>query len=80
MYTLTKPRVAQANTKLGKQRNWALKKAEELLKAAAPDGTVEVLRKPERKVTVNSVTAFFQPPHVPRGSFEGQYSHLQLPA
>ena len=76
----TKLKVAPATTKLNKQRNWALFKAEELVKGAAPPGAkVEVVRKPERKVTVDGTTAFNQPKDVTRGSFAGAFAHLALP-
>ena len=76
----TKLKVAPALTKLNKSRNWALNKAHELVRGAATDGaTVEVQKKPERKVLVNGDPAFEQPKDVSKGSFVGLFTHLELP-
>ena len=76
----TKLKVAAALTKLNKSRNWALNNAHELVRAAAAEETtVEVQKKPERKVLVNENEAFVQPKDVPKGSFVGHFAHLELP-
>jgi len=73
-------KVAPALTKLNRFRGWALKKAAELLRTAAPDAqVVEVKNMSDRRVTVNTATAFQQQPYELKGSFTGSYSHLALP-
>ena len=73
-------RAVPALTKLNRSRGWALNKAAELLRAAAPDSAVEVVKnKSDRKVTVATVTAFQQLPYEPKGSFTGSFSHFSLP-
>ena len=75
----TKLKVVQARTKLRKSRNWALKKAVELLKAAAGEGANTELNWEGREVTVNSVVAFKQAPGEPKGSFQNSFARLALP-
>ena len=74
-----KLRLVPAKTARFKQRDWALNKAEEPLKAEAGEGTVEVDRK-ERKVKVNGAVAFKQEKEEARGSFQESFAHLALPA
>ena len=74
-----KLRLISVKTACFKQRDWALNKAEELLKAEAGEGTVEVDRK-ERKVKVNGAVAFEQEKEEARGSFQESFAHLALPA
>ena len=54
-------------------------KAVDLLKEAAEGGKVELARN-ERAVKVNGQVGFQQEKEEARGSFRGEYSHLQLPA
>ena len=75
----TKLKVVQARTKLRKSRNWALKKAVELLKAAAGETANTELKWEERSVTVDNELAFKQLPGEPKGSFQNKFSHLALP-
>ena len=74
-----KLKVVQAKTARSKQRDWALRKAEELLKTARPQAKVEVVWK-ERQVTVDTKAAFTQEKEDFRGSFSGSFAHLALPA
>ena len=74
-----KLRLISVKTACFKQRDWALNKAEELLKAEAGKGTVKVDRK-ERKVKVNGAVAFKQEKEEARGSFQESFAHLALPA
>ena len=71
-------RVKAALTATNKQRNWALRKAEELLKAAEPEAKVE-LAWPERAVKVNGEKAFSQDKTDTRGSFLPPFTKLSLP-
>ena len=59
-------------------RNWALRKAEELLKKDTPNKVVKLVWS-ERRVTVNDVPSFKQDKSELRGSFCPPYTHLQLP-
>ena len=72
-------RVAQARTKYRKARNWALRKALNLVKAAAGTGCTTELDWKERQVTVNKVAAFVQKPGEKTGTFENNFAHLALP-
>ena len=72
-------RFVPAKTARFKQRDWALSKAEELLKASAASTRVELVRK-ERVVKVDDVVAFKQEKEDARGSFAGSFAHLALPA
>ena len=72
-------RLVPAKTARFKQRDWALTKAEELLKAEAAGGTVAVDRQ-SRVVKVNSTVAFRQEKQDSRGSFVGSFLHLALPS
>ena len=74
-----KLRLAPAKTAFFKQRDWAFNKAEELLKANAAGGKVEVERK-ERTVKVNGAEAFKQQKEDSKGSFLGSFAHLALPS
>ena len=69
--------VKPALTKLQESRNWAIKKAEELIKAASP-GVSVVREKGTLKVQDSAV--FSQPKGDPRGIFSGAFAHLTLPA
>ena len=60
-----------ALTKTNKERNWALRKADELLKAAAPTAKVE-LKWDQRCVNVDAVPAFGQDKVELRGSLTRQ--------
>ena len=55
-----------------------MRKAEELLKAAAPQKTVK-LEWPERRVTVDGVPAFVQDKVELRGCFQPPFANLSLP-
>ena len=72
-------RLVPAKTARFKQRDWALSKAQELLKTSASGATVEVDRK-ERAVKVNGAVSFKQEKEDSRGSFTGNFEHLALPA
>ena len=72
-------RVVQARTKLRKSRNWALRKAFELLKEAAGDSATTELKWEGREVTVNGAVAFKQLPGEPKGTFQNSFAHLTLP-
>ena len=74
-----KLKVVPAKTKKNKQRDWALRKAEEVLKTSVPTQKVEVDWK-ERRVTANTAEAFKQEKEDTKGSFCGNFSHLALPA
>ena len=69
----------QARTKLRKSRNWALKKALELVKASGASEEEVVLKWESREVTVGDAVAFKQEPGEPKGSFRNNYAHLTLP-
>ena len=69
----------QARTKLRKSRNWALKKALELLKEASGDSSTTELKWEGREVTVNGAVAFKQLPGEPKGTFQNSFAHLTLP-
>ena len=73
--------VRKAKTKFAKSRDWAFYTAKDKLKEAAPGKTVEVKTdKGQRTVTVDSVVAFLQEKTEERGTFEGEFAHLSLPA
>ena len=69
-----------ALTDFNKQRNWALRKAEELIKAepAATNKRVAI-NFSARVVKVDSSTAFEQGRDESRGTFMGAFSALTLP-
>jgi pyridoxine/pyridoxamine 5'-phosphate oxidase len=73
--------IKKTRTKLGKERNDHMRKAEELIKASphatGKDVTILWLQK-ERQVTVNGAVAFAQPPGDPRGTFNAPYLDLVL--
>ena len=69
--------VKQAQTQKQKARNWALRKAEELVKGK-PGATGVQLEWKERKVTAGGVDAFTQGKDN-LGSFVGDFSDLKLP-
>ena len=75
----SKLRLVPAKTARFKQRDWALSKAEELLKESAEGRAVEVQKK-ERTVKVGGVVAFKQEKDDAKGNFVGSFSHLTLPA
>ena len=72
-------KVRPAKTKFNSSRDWALKKAEELLQGAASSSQVVKLSFSDRKVTVNNEDAFVQSKTDSRGSFCGDFTHLALP-
>ena len=69
-------------TDIDRSRNWALMKAEELVKASplSSDKTVSVKRGDKRGVYVNDVVVFSQEMRFGRGvTFHGAYAGLKLP-
>ena len=71
-------RVKAAKTQNSKTRDWAPRKAEELLKEADSSKKVELVWT-ERRVKVNGVPAFEQEKADLRGSFKPPYGNLALP-
>ena len=74
--------IRAALTDIDRSRNWALVKAEELVKASAlsSDKTVSVKRGDKRGVYVNDSAAFTQAERRARsGTFIGEFVHLSLP-
>ena len=74
--------IRAALTDIDRSRNWALVKAEELVKASAlsSDKTVSVKRCDKRGVYVNDVLVFSQEMRFGRGvTFHGAYAGLKLP-
>ena len=69
--------VKKARTQKNSSRNWALRKAEELLKAVPGVGTVKLEWK-YRKVTVGGVDAYTQG-RDNLGNFVGEHTTLKLP-
>ncbi len=68
-------------SELDRRRNWALKKAAELIRAdpAASKGKIETKDK-DRAVSVNGTVAYSQKQRYdPDGQFEGKFQHLKLP-
>ena len=72
-------RVVPAKTARNKQRDWALSKAEELLKKDKPGQKVEAERGSTRAVKVNDTVAFKQEKEDEKGSFKNGFLHLTLP-
>ena len=70
--------VKMARSKINTTRNWAIRKAHELLKAAAIGKKVDIEWK-ERVVKVDDIECFVQGKMELRGSFMGNYSTLTLP-
>ena len=70
----------QARTKVNAQRNYSLRKAEELIKAdpKAKDKNVQIHYK-DRLIKVDDSIAFKQDKHELGGTFSGGYDHLALP-
>ena len=73
-----KLKVKAALTQTNKERNWALRKAEELLKGAASQKAVK-LEWAERLVKVDGVPAFVQDKVELRGCFQPPFANLSLP-
>ena len=73
-------KVKAAISKVNSHRNWALRKAEELVKASnsAAGKRVELSFK-ERVVKVDNAVAFEQSPEDLGGTFKGAFSSLRLP-
>ena len=77
---------ARARTKIQKARNWALRKAYELIQvrvvSEVPGAVVEFdWTMPVRKVLVNGESAFVQPKETLHGTFVGpRFESLRLPA
>ena len=73
-------RIKEANTKIVRQRNWAMNKAKELIQqsslpgAESPESDMKV-----RTITVKGDVVFKQERCDLKGSFRGAYSHLSLP-
>ena len=75
---------ARARTKVQEARNWAIRKAEELVKVEVAKTSGQNIVKiewemPERKVSVNGGIVFKQAKDSLRGEFCGLLQGLQLP-
>ena len=73
-----------ARTKVQRARNWALRKAEELIKVEANSRSISGLVRihfemPIRKVLVGEAVVFQQLRNELRGEFVGEFSVLALP-
>ena len=64
-----------------KTRDWILGRALELVEKdpRSAGKKVDIHFRPDRKITVNKESVFFQEPWIGRGTFSGRYTHLQLP-
>ena len=71
--------MVQARTKLRKARNWAFRKAADLVGAACAEGNTATLNWKDRTVTVNDEVAFSQQPGEKGGTFKNSFAHLALP-
>ena len=72
--------VKHARTQLQKQRNWALRKASEILSAAGVGSVTIDWKMPFRSVSVNCIVAFSQEQSDSRGVFATEFSRFGLPA
>ena len=74
-----KVKVDRARSDAQRARNWAIRKAEDMLKEALPRSTVQFhAGKGMRKLTAGNIDNFLQP-NGERGHFVGGVAHLQLP-
>jgi hypothetical protein len=76
--------VKMARAKMQKQRNWAIRKADSLIKES-PQSTGKEVKilwtvegSKERQVVVNNVVAFRQGRDDPHGSFEAEFDSLVI--
>eukprot|EP00969_Alexandrium_andersonii_P003339 143218-Alexandrium_andersonii.AAC.1 len=61
------------------QRDWALRKASQMLMGSVPDKSAVAADWKERVVKVNGAVAFAQEQGALGGTFKGSYAHLHLP-
>ena len=73
--------VKKALSKFQRARNWALKKAAEILEKNNGDQVVEIIWKPfdQRGVKVDDFKGFVQDNDDKYGRFHGPFAHLALP-
>ena len=72
--------VKPALTKLNAARNYACRKAEELIRAVPGTDKRKVeFKSKERKIQVDGADAFEQGRDEPGGTFVGEFAHLCLP-
>eukprot|EP00969_Alexandrium_andersonii_P166616 7362546-Alexandrium_andersonii.AAC.1 len=60
-------------------RDWALRKATEMLKNEVSDGSTVQIDWKERRITVAGMCAFVQEQGSLGGIFQGSHRHLHLP-
>ena len=74
-------RIERARTEAQRERNWVMRKAEEILKDSLKGQDPDIkyhVAKGQRKLTANGQDAFVQP-NGERGRFVGSYAPLQVP-
>ena len=72
-------RIKRAITDLDRRRNWALNKADELVKAD-PRAARKKVEIKDRSVLVDGAVAYAQKErHDPSGQFDGEFANLKLP-
>ena len=70
--------VKPALSKLKRQRSYSMRKAEEMLEAAAPGKRFEYEPK-ARTLKLDGTTVFSQQPYELDGTFFGEFAQLRLP-
>ncbi len=76
--------VDRARTEWQRERNWAMRKSEELIREKLRKNNITAsveykASKDERKIVVNGAAAFVQKSDAPRGAFAGDFVDLALP-